>query len=70
MDNTNFMKKYLWILAAVVALVACGKNEKPGVTPVVTDAVSVAPTSLSFTRCVDQCKIGQLDYGESFLRKW
>ena len=43
------MKKYLWILAAVVALVACGKNEKPGVTPVVTDAVSVAPTSLSFT---------------------
>ena len=48
-ENTNFMKKYLWILAAVVALVACGKNEKPGVTPVVTDAVSVAPTSLSFT---------------------
>ena len=43
------MKKYLWILAAVVALVACGKNEKPGVTPVVTDAVSVTPTSLSFT---------------------
>ena len=43
------MKKYLWILAAVVAMVACGKNEKPGVTPVVTDAVSVAPTSLSFT---------------------
>ena len=43
------MKRYLWILAAAVALVACGKNEKPGVTAVVTDAVSVAPTSLSFT---------------------
>ena len=40
------MKKYLWILAAVVALVACGNKETP-VEP--TSEVTVSPVSLSFT---------------------
>ena len=40
------MKKYLWILAAAVALVACGNKETP-VEP--TSEITVTPTSLSFT---------------------
>ena len=40
------MKKYLWILAAAVALVACGNKETP-VDP--TSEFTVKPTSLSFT---------------------
>ncbi len=40
------MKRYLWILAAAVALVACGNKETP-VEP--TSEVTVSPVSLSFT---------------------
>lgn len=40
------MKKYLWILAAAVALVACGNKETP-VEP--TSELTVSPVSLSFT---------------------
>ena len=40
------MKKYLWILAAAIVLVACGNKETP-VEP--TSEVTVSPVSLSFT---------------------
>ena len=40
------MKRYLWILAAAVALVACGNKETP-VEP--TSEFTVSPVSLSFT---------------------
>ena len=40
------MKRYFWILAAAVALVACGNKETP-VEP--TSEVTVSPVSLSFT---------------------
>ena len=40
------MKKYFWILAAAVALVACGNKETPVET---TSEVTVSPVSLSFT---------------------
>ena len=51
------MKKYLWIVAAAVALVACGNKEKP-VEP--TSELTVTPTSLSFTESDSSTKFLQV----------
>ena len=51
------MKKYIWILATAVALVACGNKETPTDTTV---ELTVSPTSLSFTESDSATKFLQV----------
>ena len=56
-DNTNFMRKYIWILVTAVAMVACGNKEKPAES---TDGLTVSPASLSFTESDTSTKFLQV----------
>jgi len=52
------MKRYLWILAAAIAMVACGNKETPS-DP--TSELTVSPTSLSFTESDSSTKFVQVN---------
>ena len=57
------MKKYFWILAAAVALVACGNKETPAEP---TSELTVSPVSLSFTESDTATKFLQVNASGSW----